>query len=211
MGRREPETRIVTVAFALYSMAVLATQYPYGGVAEWGGRYFAAGVPFAAVAAVLGLDQVLATFPANRARRLAALAVVSAVALNLAGVYSLSQSRSRTGDMVEEIAEAMATTAAYQHDETDGAPADRPIVVTTTAPVGRLSWDIVDQGRWLLVDRGELLTVAERLTAMGVDRFTLVTFAPEDEVPEISAYYEPWQWPRTSDVPGDVIIMAPAG
>src|SRR5439155_4175126 len=44
---------LLVATAALFALAVLATQYPEGGSAEWGGRYFALAVPLVATVAVV--------------------------------------------------------------------------------------------------------------------------------------------------------------
>ncbi|CAN5868188.1 hypothetical protein BH24ACT3_BH24ACT3_02660 [soil metagenome] len=47
-------TRFLAASSAVYAGAILLTQYGDGGSAEWGGRYFAAGLPLAIPLAVAG-------------------------------------------------------------------------------------------------------------------------------------------------------------
>lgn len=210
------ESRFCMTTFVLFFGAVIMTQYRFGGVAEWGGRYFAAGLPFGIVPAVLGLGNALAPLPERRSRSIAALAVVPALLLNLGGLHSLRNSRLSTAAMVDEISEAMATIrlrGAATGDTSvvvDVAPGedDRPVVVTTVPPIGRLSWSEVDNGRWLLVDDGELGPTARRLSDLGVRRFVLVTFDPDTELAEIGRFYGVDSWQTTEDVPGHVVIVS---
>jgi sulfopropanediol 3-dehydrogenase len=55
-------TRLYATAFGLFALAVLATQYAGGGFGEWGGRYFAIGLPLLIpplLAGVLDLGRTL--------------------------------------------------------------------------------------------------------------------------------------------------------
>ncbi len=207
--------RFCLTAFALYSAAVVATQYRFGGVAEWGGRYFAAGLPLAAVAAVRGFHSAVDGLPAKRVWRLVVLAVAPALILNVGGLLSLRDSRVATAAMVDEIAEAMATIRLRGGNGEDSVVVnleagedDRPVVVTTVPAVGRLSWTEVDNGRWLLVDHDELTATSERLFELGVRRFVLVSFDPETELTDVERRYEADLWEPTAAVPGDVIILS---
>ncbi|MDH3295658.1 MAG: hypothetical protein OER95_15170, partial [Acidimicrobiia bacterium] len=208
------EMMLCGVTFGAFAVAVAATQYRFGGVAEWGGRYFAAGLPFATAAAVPGLGRIQGVFPPVQKRRIITLALATALTVNLAGLRSLADSRDRTRAMVDEIAEAMAdvrvrdlagpgsTSLAFSSEDEP-----KPIVVTTITAVGRLSWDIVDDGAWLLVDEGQLDRMARTLRQLGVYRFTLVSINPEDDLTGIGRYYETESWVVTDDVPADVIIV----
>jgi len=198
----DAEARFCAVTSALFVGAVVATQYRFGGVAEWGGRYFAAGLPFLIVLAMPGLERALAAFPKDQARRLAVLALAAGFIVNLAGLDGLRQSRLRTQALVDEIAQSMLAVDAA------GTQASRPIVITTVPAIGRLSWDHVDDGRWLLVDKDELGAVARRLAELDVKLFTLVTFESDDELADIESLYRPEAWAKTPDIPGDVIIVA---
>ena len=58
LGRRSFSTPTATLAcatFALFALAVIATQYRTGGTGEWGGRYFALGLPALVPVLVLAL------------------------------------------------------------------------------------------------------------------------------------------------------------
>ncbi len=210
------ESRFCLTTSTLFAGAVIVTQYRFGGVAEWGGRYFAAGLPFAIVLAVRGFHDGLSGLPVKRVARLVALAAVPALILNLAGLNSLRQTRIQTAAMVDEIAETTAdirVRGAVGGDESvvvNVAPGDdnRPVVITTVPAVGRLAWAEVDNGRWLLVDKGELLPMARRLSEIGVRRFTLVTFEPDRELADIERFYQVERWEQTDDSPGDVIVVA---
>ncbi len=209
------ENRFHLTTIVLFAGAVVATQYRYGGGAEWGGRYFAIGLPSAIVLAVQGLDSALESLSGPRVRRLVVLAITPAIALNLAGLYGIRESRARTAAMVDVVAEEMATLRLRTASATDQSalaepdatePAD-PIVITTVPAAGRLSWAQIDNGRWLLVDEGELDTVAERLSEFEVRHWILLTTEPTQELAEVEAFYRAEPWESSDDVPADVIVV----
>ena len=218
LARQNSETTLCAVTFAAYAMAVAATQYRYGGVAEWGGRYFAAGLPYAVSVAVPGLGQIQAPFTGQQRRRIVALAMATALVVNLAGVRSLADSRARTADLTNEIAAAMAETEVRGHGRSGSRSLafrsdqrERPIVITTVPALGRLTWNIIDDGAWLLVDEGKLAPTADRLHELGVHRFVLVTADPEAELAEIGRRYKVETWDETTRVPLEVIIVTSIG
>ncbi len=217
LARTNPESLFGAVTFGLFSMAVLATQYRYGGVAEWGGRYFAAGIPFAIAVAIPGLAKVLAPIDRENARRLALLAAAAGLIINLAGLRSLVGSRNATEAMVSEIAASMAEVRNLNLESAvdnglafaDG-DVSKPVVVTTINPAARLSWDIVDDGTWLLVEPERLENLAERLNELEVPRFTLFTNDANEDLAQIREHYTVESWIRSDFAPGDVIIVSAA-
>ena len=210
----KPELRFCLVSFALFFAAVVATQYRFGGVAEWGGRYFAIGLPFAIVPAMQGLHASVAALTPRRAVRIALLAVAPALVLNVGGLDSLRDTRVATGALVDEVAEAMATIRLRGTGidsvvvNLEPSEDDRPVVITTVPAVGRLAWTEIDNGRWLLVDDDELQNTAQRLHDLGVARFALVTFDADAELARLERLYRADTWASTDEVPGDVIIMS---
>ncbi len=206
--------RFYATTLALFFGAVVATQYRYGGGAEWGGRYFAVGLPFAIALAIPGLDLAVRTLPGARIRRLVVLAVLPAIMLNLAGLYGIRESRIRTAALVDTVAEVTATlrlrTASVNDESAMAQPGatDRPIVITTVPAAGRLSWSELDNARWLLVDKGELEPVASRLFDLGVRNWVLLSTDLDEELAEIRRFYQAETWESSDDVPADVVIVA---
>ena len=216
LARRNSESLLGGVTFGLYSLAVLATQYRFGGGAEWGGRYFAAGLPFAIVVAMPGLSRALEPFKQVQARRLTVLAVASGLIINLGGLQSLAVSRSIGESLVDEIAVSMEEVRQLNLEDAESSsmPVDhntvKPIVVSTAKPVARWSWDIVDDGRWLLVRPEKLETLAARMDELEVTRFILFTPDAEEDLARIRSYYTPESWVRSEFAPGDVVIVSRA-
>ena len=190
---RNPESILCTVTFVLFSGAVILTQYRHGGTAEWGGRYFAAGVPFAAAVAVPGLASLLSEFTLQRAQRIVGLAATTALIINLGGLHSLAVSRSTTRAMTEDVARAMTTVSRQGWDSGRAGgiqpAATKAVVVTTLNPLARLTWEVVDDGAWVLVDHDELAALGERLADLGIGRFVLVSVDPEADLAAVDGLY----------------------
>lgn len=163
---RSPAATVAAVTFTVFALAVLATQYPQGGSGEWGGRYFAMGLPLLVPLALAGLagqrgrsDRVTAS--AGIGALVACTAAVSVMALT-----SLSSNHRFTGDLMARIGRG---------GEQVG---DRPVMVATSGAVPRLAWATFDRQRWLLADdedHEDLPGLVHRLRAAGVARFALVT------------------------------------
>ncbi len=209
------EHRFHVTTVVLFAAAVAATQYRYGGGAEWGGRYFAVGLPFAIALAIPGLDTALRTVPTARVRRLIVLAVIPALVFNLAGLAGIRESRIRTAALVDTVAEVTATlrlrTASVPDESAMTEPgseaAEGPIVITTVPAAGRLSWSEVDNGRWLLVDKGRLEPVAARLFDLGVRHWILLSTDVDEELGEVERFYRAEPWESDDDVPADIVIV----
>ena len=212
------ETLFCLATFVLFSGAVLITQYRFGGVAEWGGRYFAVGLPFAVAVAVPGLAIAVSQFSPRRSYRLIALAAGASLLINLGGIQSLVHSRSTTRALTNEVAESMATVNLLRSGPTDDDRGHgyrqahlRPVVVSTVPAMARLAWDVVDRGSWLLVENEDLSPLADRLADLDVDHFTLVTGEADEDLAELEGHYVVESWETTVDTPLDVIILTSSG
>jgi hypothetical protein len=205
LAKANAESRFCLLTFGLFAAAVLLTQYRFGGVAEWGGRYFAVGLPFAVVVAVPGLATVASQFPPKRSLRIIALAVGAGLVINLGGIRSLADSRATTEALTEEVAQSMATVTVLG----PGAelPNTKPVVVSTVPAMARLAWDIVDEGSWLLAETEDLESLSLRLTGLDVQHFTLVTADAEADLAELEGVYTVESWDQTDNTPLDVIIV----
>ncbi|MEL6984723.1 MAG: hypothetical protein AAFO29_20010, partial [Actinomycetota bacterium] len=165
----------------LFWLAVLATQYRYGGGGEWGGRYFALGLP-AAIAVTSGpLVRTAAAIDAPARRRVVALAAVAAMLPVTMGILGLRAARVRTEALTDRI----------EAELVEAGDGGTPVVVTTLDPLGRWAWLDVDDGRWLLVDEADLATAAARLQDLGVERLVLVSGQAEDDLDRLAPWYGP--------------------
>ena len=142
--------------FAVFASCVVATQYSVGGSTEWGGRFFALGLPFLVPVLLLALKEQALD------RRVAAGLVVCSLAMSTLAVTSLRNQHRRLGQLV-----AMAA-AVKTGDE-------RPVLVATYGSVPRWAWRTFDDQRWLRSDAAGLPVLLDRLRDAGVARIGLVT------------------------------------
>ena len=173
---------VLLAPFCLYCGAVLATQYRHGGGGEWGGRYFAVGLPLGTAAATVGLVRAGALFARPTRRSLGGLVVVSMVLLSTMGLLGLRAVRHQTANLAIDIDRAL--------DPLERA-GDEPVVVTTVHGLGRWMWRDVDRGRWLRVPEGELAAAGSRLRSLGVDALVLVSADPARETELLGRSYRP--------------------
>ena len=155
--------RLLAITVALTAGAIWATEYPDGGVFQWGGRFFMVlAVPLAVLAAD-GIGRLLSEASAAQgvpARKTAvfgavvALAVVSAIA----PVVGLRTTR----DQLRQTLGPVETTAG-------------PVAITTSDEMGRLMWrSDVDL---LHVDSKDLRVALRRLRERGLTAVSLVATA----------------------------------
>jgi hypothetical protein len=155
---------LLAATAALFSVAVLATQYAIGGSGEWGGRYFALMIPVAVPVLLAALRaEGRRLVPAVR-RGVAGALVVCSASLSVMAVGALRADH-RAGAREEDriVAAGRATGD------------DRPVVLSTWIGGARLMWATFDDHRWLYVPEDEVATAVGRLRAAGVNRFVFVT------------------------------------
>ncbi len=170
-----PTSAIATGTFVLFAVAVAATQYATGGSGEWGGRYFALGLPVIAPVIVLALrDQGRRLTHAPTRRWVAGSLAVCTVAVTAMGIQSIRSTRQFTDELMTSIDRAGRQVTAG---------GDRPVLVTTHGAVPRLAWATFDDQRWLLDARPRLAETVGRLRSAGVSEFVLVTTDRKAEVP----------------------------
>ncbi len=156
--------RVSLGTFALFALAVAATQYSTGGSGEWGGRYFAIGLPVLVPVLLLALAQ--AGDRAGRSTRQAAVAalVACSMAMTVMGMASLRGAHRFTGRLMasaEEMGQATGST--------------RPVMVTTRGLVPRMAWATFDRQRWLLTTPQDLQSLLGRVGATGVERVVVMS------------------------------------
>ena len=168
--------RVALGTFAVFALAVIATQYVTGGSGEWGGRYFALGLPVLAPVLVLAL--AAAGQPLDRTARRAALGALIAcsVAMSVMGLSSLRHTHRFTARL-----QATATEAGRQTGSA------RPVMVATHPAIPRHAWATFEGQRWLLAGPGGLGSLVTRLRAAGVGRFVLVTEEVERDAAELGS------------------------
>lgn len=151
-------------AFVVFALAVAATQYATGGSGEWGGRYFALGLPMLLPVVLLALAQLGDRL--GRATRQAGLAalVVCCVAMTTMSLSSLRAAHRLTADLMVSADQAGLAT---------GDP--RPVMVATRGLIPRMAWGTFDHQRWLLADPEDLGGLVGRVAATGVNQVVLVS------------------------------------
>ncbi len=153
---RNPAAAVATATFALFSLAVLATQYRAGGSGEWGGRYFLLGLPVIVPVVMAGLADVGQRVDATTRRALIGAAVVGSLAI--AAVSGLALYRKQWG-------------AQHTLDAIEQAMVETPdaVFVATDGTSGRYGWRHVVAGEeWLLaLTPAALDGLGERLAEEG--------------------------------------------
>jgi len=150
--------------FSLFALAVAATQYSTGGSGEWGGRYFAVGIPVLVPVLLLALAQ--AGERVGRAARQVGVVslVVCSAAMMVMGLTTLRDTHRFSARLMAVADRAGFTTGS-----------DRPVMVATRGLVPRLAWSTFDRQRWLLADPGDLGDLVGRVHATGVQKLVLVS------------------------------------
>jgi hypothetical protein len=169
-GRRslgQPSSAAVTAAFSVFCLGVLATQYRQGGGGEWGGRYFAVGLPLGMAIAAVGVRRGLDRFDGQARRRLVVAGGTYLLLLSTLGLLGLRDVRGQTENLAARIDDAVTAAVAVE--------GSNPVVVTTIQGTGRWMWADVDRVPWLRVPSADLDQLGARLAAAGVDPVILVT------------------------------------
>ncbi len=167
--------RVAFGTFVVFAAAVAATQYVTGGSGEWGGRYFALGLPALAPVLVLALASLGRALDAPTRTAASGALVACSLAMATMGLSSLRDTHRFTT--------RLQATAAQAGRELG----PRPVMVATHAAIPRLAWATFDDQRWLLARPGGLDPLLRRLTAAGVDRFVLVTDQLDRDTAELGS------------------------
>jgi hypothetical protein len=173
--------RFLGTTFLLFSAGVLATQYSIGGGAEWGGRYFAIGLPVIVPVLLLALREVGRRLDRQTAR----IAVASVLVVSCAyGVLAISTLRD--GHQAVDRVVAGIDAATHEQVPSDGGA---PVVVTTQSGLGRFAFPVVDRSRWLSIPDGRLAEYAQRLQGLGVGPITFVSGDPSEDLPKFDGLF----------------------
>jgi hypothetical protein len=169
--------RLFTAIVVLFTLGVLALQYPVGGFLEWGGRYFALALPLAVPLALHVLYRRRAQLDTNARRVAVAGLVVVTAATSFMAVASLRGYHQRFGALVDDV-----QASAHGHE---------PVIVTSEPLVARLAWKSYRRQRWLLTDDDTLERWAVRLRSAGIETLTLVTTPSEqdDDLGRVASSY----------------------
>jgi hypothetical protein len=167
-----PPSGLLIVTFAVFSLAVLATQYASGGSGEWGGRYFAIGIPVLVPVVLLPTVRIWRTLD----RPTAMLAISSFVVVSLALTATAAVTLRRYRHDVDVLVSAIDTTTRARPTLDGGAP----VVITTNGSAARFAYTVVEHTRWLTVTKDRLAEYRDRLRALGVESITFVTTDKDD-------------------------------
>jgi hypothetical protein len=167
------------VTGAAFAGAVLLTQYGVGGGGEWGGRYFAVGLPVAVVPATVGLHRLVTALPGPTVRRAGAGVVLTSLTLVVLAVSVLSTAHERADDLRAGVAAARRAAA---EDAGEAVP-----VVGTSGFLGRAVWRPGDPGPFFSAAGERLTELFERFDDGGVDQALVVSRRPDDDGAAIGA------------------------
>jgi hypothetical protein len=162
-----PSARRMAAIAGIGSLGVLATQYPEGGSAEWGGRYFAVFLPLAVPLALAGLVAVGERLDRDTLRIVGGSLLVGSLALSGLAVAELRVVHGRGERSLELIGDAAASLPS-------------PVIVSTAPALPRFAWETFEDQRWLLVDPMEDDTVVRDLERAGVEEIVVVSYELED-------------------------------
>ena len=178
---RVPGNLLLTVTVGLFMAGVLATQYGEGGSAEWGGRYFALGVPILTVLSVAALARRAPTLPVP-VRRWAGAGLVTCSLLMAVGAVTSLTSVHRYNDRL--LARLVATGQTVPPG--DGGT---PVVVTAWPNIARHAWPTSPPQRWLYNPDEDLSgELAVGLLDAGVSQLTFVGQKAEELSPYLGPY-----------------------
>ncbi len=167
--------------FVLFCGAVLATQYRYGGGGEWGGRYFAVGLPFGIAVAAVAVVRAGARLGSAERRRTALLMAAPMLITSTLGLLGLRTTRHQTDQLAQDLSAAIDVVATTETN---------PVVISSIPGLGRWMWADVDRGRWLRVPSDELATTAARLQELGVKELAFVSRHPETELAQLQPWFQ---------------------
>jgi hypothetical protein len=174
-------TRFLSATYVLFAVGVLATQYSSGGTGEWGGRYFAIGLPLIVPVLLLALRDVGRRLD----RATAHIALASALVVSLA---SCALAITTLRDVHQEVDRVVAAVdqATQQDRAEDGG---LPVVLTTTGALGRFAFPLVERTRWLTVPDNRLSEYTQRLHDLGVGPVTFVSRNASEDLARIDDLY----------------------
>lgn len=156
--RRVGTAKVLVGTVSLYAVAVLATQYRYGGGFEWGGRFFSPTIVPLAVLACLGLLELVESLP-DRRQPVVALIVALTLAPVVTGLTVVHNVRPLLGDVVDDV-------------EAGGAK----VFVTHSPALPLAAWRTYPDVTWLVVGRTELLEAVTAIRRASDARVGVVVF-----------------------------------
>jgi hypothetical protein len=164
--------QVAFAVFALFAVGVVATQYAKGGAGEWGGRYFAIGLPVVVPVVLLALGNAGRALEGEARRRALASLVVCSLVLPAIGITALRQHHRNTWELVARFDRAGRVTGV-----------DQPVLVSTQGAAPRYAWPTFERQRWLLAEPEGVGDLLDRVRAAGVTRVGFVTRNLERDEP----------------------------
>ena len=176
-----PAHLVLTVTVGLFMAGVLATQYGIGGSAEWGGRYFALGVPVLTVLSIDALARRGRSLPLPVRRWATAGLTACSLLLAVGAITSLASAHRSIDHLAGRL-------AASVHAVPPG-NAGAPVAVTSGPNIARHAWPTTPPQRWLYNSEEALGEgLASRLIDAGVTSLTFVGEDPEQVAPYLGHY-----------------------
>lgn len=163
---RSRSQTLLALSCAVGFLAVLATEYPTGGGGEWGGRYFAIGVPVLVILLVIVWETRKGALDLPARTVLPWAFVVGSIALSITGILSLRDVHGRRDAVVNTVAAAAAGTIAGDRG--------RPLVIARGGALPRVAWSILDDGRWQL-RTDSIESVLDRAADLGIREVVVAT------------------------------------
>lgn len=161
-------SRLLVLSSAGFAILVVATQYSDGGSGEWGGRYFAVGLPLVVPPVLVALRACLAGLDAPTRRATVGCAALASVAVAVVGILSLRVSHQGTERLVDGVRAAQASH-------------DAPVVLTAHGALARFNWRHAADEQWVTVaDQDAVQQALERLLAADVGPVLVVDRTKED-------------------------------
>lgn len=172
---REPGIAVLAGTSAVFAAAVVLTQYDTGGTGEWGGRYFAVGLPLALPVAVASLADLAGRLDRRERRHAGAALGVMSLALLIGAVQAVSVARDGAASVLALTEEAIESA---------------DVVVSTAPGVGRVAWELAPSARFHSTSSTSWPSLRERLADQGVDRLALITRDVDADVPRLGPFVE---------------------
>jgi hypothetical protein len=163
---RLPAAQLAFGTFIVFSLGVIATQYARGGSGEWGGRYFALGLPVVVPVLLLAVRDGARRLPRPARVAAAGSLAVCLAATSVMAISGLAASHRRNETINAAVSRAARVVAPRQ-----------AVIVATDGATARLGWPLFPTDRWLLAS-SDLEGLLRRVTATGVERFVVVTKDP---------------------------------
>jgi hypothetical protein len=171
--------RLLAVAMVLFGLGVLGTQYANGGGVEWGGRYFAIGLPLAVPLVVLVIDRCRRAMPRTTGQVVVGCFGAMSIALAVLSWTTLEHGHVVTRRVLGALDAQTRTVRAE----------GRPVVLTAERFIPQIDWPHYFDYRWLAPHRADVGTFASRLAADDVREVVLVTADPASDLPAVRPWY----------------------